>query len=101
MAQLKIPKSFQLLGHTYKVKVVSKVDKGDDSWGQLDPHKKVLKLRNFYLDEADKEVFIETFFHELIHAILFELEYNKESNNEEFVERVGRGLHQALKTAKY
>lgn len=94
-----IPKSFQLMGHTYKVRIVKKVDK-DDSFGEVIYAKKAIRLKAPSKDTS-VELVEESFFHELVHALLDETEYNKLSNDETFVERLGRALHQAFKTFKY
>lgn len=94
-----IPKSFQLMGHTYKIRIVKKVDK-EDSFGEVIYAKKAIRLKAPSKDTSI-ELVEETFFHELVHAILDETEYNKLSDDEEFVERVGRALHQAFKSFKY
>ncbi len=43
----------------------------------------------------------ETFYHELIHALLQETENPKLSENEKLVEVLGRGLHQIIKSSVY
>lgn len=94
-----VPKSFQLMGHTYKVKAVKKVDK-EGSCGDIVHATKTIRLKepnkDFTLDMVE-----ETFFHELTHAILDETMYNQLSDDEVFVERIGRALHQAFKSFKY
>lgn len=97
--EIKIPKSFDLMGHTYKVRQVKKVDK-EDSCGEYISEKKVLRLKKVQKDYP-QSMLEETYFHELLHAVLEECEYTKLSADEKFVERVGRALHQVIKTAKY
>lgn len=96
--EIKIPKSFQLMGHTYKVKLVKKVD-SEDSCGEVNNDTKIIKLKKSN-KAYSQEMVEETFWHELIHAILDEAEYGELSKDEKLVERLGRLLHQALKTIK-
>ena len=94
--EIKIPKSFQLTGHTYKVKLVKKVDK-EDSCGEVLYEKKLIKLRKPTKDYTIQMV-EETLLHEIIHAILYECEYKELSENEELIERLSRAVKQVIKT---
>lgn len=91
----KIPKTFQIFGKTITVKQPWKVDR-EDSRGEWLYEKAVIKLRRS-LNIEEKEV---VFWHETVHSILDTLEYNDLSNDERFVERFSKALHQVLKTAK-
>jgi hypothetical protein len=93
--ELRIPKEFSIFGKTIKVSQPWRVDK-QDSRGEWAFLKSSIRIkRNMPIDE--KEV---VFLHELTHAILDNLEYNDLSNDEEFMERFSRALHQALKSGK-
>jgi hypothetical protein len=93
--ELKIPKSLKIFGKTIKVSQPWKVDK-QDSRGEWIFLKSGIRIkRTLPIDE--REV---VFLHELTHAILDNLEYNDLSNDEDFMERFSRALHQALKTAE-
>lgn len=98
-SSINIPKKFNLLGHTYKVKFVKKVD-SRDSPGDIDPNTKIIRLKKSSKSHS-KDLVEETFFHEMIHGILDELEYGNLSNDEQLVERVGRALHQVFKSSEY
>src|SRR3990167_9614326 len=91
---IKIPKSFQLTGHTYKVKLVKKID-SKDSCGEVDNGTKLIKLKKAQKDYT-VEMVEESYFHELIHSLLDEAEYPELSKDEKLVERLGRLLHQAI-----
>lgn len=93
-----IPGSFQLMGHTYKVKLVKKVDK-QDNYGEIDYEKKLIRLKKL-TKEYNPTMVEEKFFHEMTHAILDELEYTQLSHDEVFIERFSRALYQAIKTAE-
>lgn len=96
--EIKIPKSFQLLGHTYKVRLVKKVDT-EDNYGEIVHEKKLIRLKK-HTSNYTSEMVEEKFFHELLHAALDETEYTNISEDEKFIERVSRALHQAIKTMK-
>ncbi len=96
---MNIPKSFDILGHTYKVKYVKKID-SKGSRGDVDTGKKIIRILKPNKG-ATQDVIDETFYHEMIHAVLDELEYLELSKDEVFVERVARVLHQVFKSAKY
>lgn len=99
MEQLLIPKSFQLVGHTYKIKIVKKVDK-EGSSGEVDISKKTIRLKAPSKDYT-WEMVEETLFHEMVHAMFEEAGHVDLSENEPLVERMGKLLHQAIKTFKY
>lgn len=87
------------MGHTYKVRLVKKVDK-ENSCGEVVYTTKTVRLKKANKD-YNEDMVIETFFHELIHAILDEAEYNNLSDDERLVERMSRLMHQAFKTFRY
>lgn len=96
--ELPIPKKFQILGHTYKVKLLKKVNGGKDH-GEVDDNKKIVRLERESTEQPLSKV-EETWLHEMVHAILDELAYHKLSDDEIFVERFSKALHQALKTSE-
>lgn len=90
-----IPKSFQIFGETYKVKQLIKVHK-DDRWGEHEPTGNVIKIKKS-LNEDQKE---QVYLHEVVHCILTNLSYEELNNDEVFVDRFAKALHQILKTSK-
>lgn len=92
---LLIPKTFEIFGRTYKVLHPHKVDK-EGSLGECDSHNNIIKLRR-NLPKDLKEL---TYLHEVTHAILDSLEYNKLSKDEVFVERFSKALQQVLNSSK-
>ena len=86
------------MGHNCKVKLVKKVNGGKD-YGEWDFDKKIIKLEkineNFSQDQQD-----EYFFHELVHSILDHISYLNLSEDEDFIKRFSRVLHQVFKTMK-
>lgn len=96
--RLGIPRRFQIHGHRITVKILTpagwtrhKFPK--DSVGIYDPTTHVIGLRN---ELGDTEIG-QAFCHELIHALLDEMNH-KLSFNEVFVDNLGSLLHQALQT---
>lgn len=89
----KIPKSFTILGSTFKVLLVDKVDEFD-SWGEC--YIRTIKIKKS-LSLEDKET---TFLHECTHAILDSLGYKELSASEPFVEQVSQIIYQIIKTSK-
>ena len=111
---IEIPKSFQLLGHIYKVEICDKLYETDDAYGDCDVEKKLIRIQKIgSVNRIDKktgkllgtieiteEDFIETFFHELTHVILYNIGEEKLFNNEKFVGLMGRCFMEALKDCK-
>lgn len=90
-----IPKEFEIFGLTFKVTQPWKVDK-EEHWGECSIAKKTIKIKRS-LNQEQKEI---TYLHEVTHAILDCLEYDKLSNDEQFVERFSKALHQVIKSSK-
>jgi hypothetical protein len=96
----RIPRSFQLLGHTIRVEILSvrawqelgeKYD-FDDAVGYFSPTDKLVLIKRGVQSEM-----LHTFAHELLHAILDSMN-SKLSNDEVFVDNFGGLLAQALAT---
>lgn len=94
-----IPKEFILFGEKHKVKQVRSLDKGN-SLGEFDPKNNTIKVKkpskSFTQDQTE-----QAYFHELVHCILDHLGYINQSDDEVFVDRFGKALHQVLKTSVY
>lgn len=99
-----IPKSFQLLGHTITVRIVSKrdwealaeqsddMDEGD--LGYWIPDRNLIVLRR-----QPKSQLLHTFYHELMHAVLFYMN-SPLWTDERFVDNASGLLAQAIHTFK-
>lgn len=95
---MNIPRRFKLFGSSWEVKQPNRVViDGEKCDGYCDASNSVILLRR----NLRREIKEQTFCHELIHAILFSLEFNTLSNNEEFVELVAKALHQVMTTQEY
>ncbi len=90
-----VPKEFLLLGRTYKVSQPTKVD-SKGSLGDCDSATAMIKVRR----NLKKELKEHTYLHEVTHAILDSLGYEKLSMDEKFVDSFSGALYQVLKTAK-
>lgn len=91
--KFKIPSRFMLGGQTYNIRFE---DTGKDANGWFKPKKSTIYIKK---DERFSQDFTESlFFHELSHAILFSICEDKLNENEEFVDRIGKAIHQAIKT---
>jgi hypothetical protein len=85
-----IPKSFNLVGGTWKVKLVE--DMVD--LGRCDP-----AVFTIFLKKGMNPVYMEqTFYHELVHAVLFSM--GKTEHSEEFVDSFGALLHQFTRSQR-
>ena len=92
-----IPKHFHLFGREWSVVNKPKVMyKGESVLGKCDYDKHVIELRS----NLKKDLKEQVYYHELVHAILYCLEYNKLSETEVFVDRVSKALHQVIKTQR-
>lgn len=76
--------SFQLAGSTWTVSLSNDINE----MGYCDPETYNIKIRANLSEQARQA----TFFHELVHAILFTM--GQTNHNEEFVDTFGGFLHQ-------
>ncbi len=114
--QIRIPKEFTLFGHKYKVVVSSSLFDTTSCYGLADDDTKVIEIQDtrevIKRSEEDgvtseyrffitNETMIETFFHELTHAILDALGEEELSNNEKFVNMMGKAWLEIYLSAQY
>ena len=92
-----IPKSFQLMGHTFKVKVTD--DVSDGNVGEYKPQQQEIWVLPVS-DKITKSHQEQTFWHETTHAIFDVLSYPKYYSDEALVDRIGQCLYQIDKTKK-
>lgn len=97
----KIPSSFQLLGHTITVEMREDLQEQADCWGRWTPHKHLIELQ-----VPDKKngitysFIVQTFWHEVTHAILDNVGQSELSGDEGLVDLIGQCIYQVLKTKK-
>lgn len=102
MNEIKIPKEFQLFGQTIKVKFNNKKCGDREAYGSLTfVENKILLATEFDGEKIQKDRQERTFFHELCHAILDNMNEHDLSKDEKFVHNFASLLHQALKTSIY
>lgn len=91
-----IPSSFQLMGHTIKVRVVPEKDWSDDeSVGLWNPQNLTIQVRGGMAEQRMQQAFV----HELVHAILSHFSHPL-NTDEQFVDTFAGLLHQAWTTVK-
>lgn len=89
---MKIPKSFQLMGQTYSVRIVPKPEwKDPEDVGVLDG-----AAREILILKADKATMEQVWLHEVEHAILVAMGRDKLSKDEAFIDVHAAMLHQIL-----
>ena len=76
--------TFNLAGSKWYVNYVVHME----DFGKCDPEKQVISIRM----DMNKQTTEQTFYHELVHAILFTM--GKLNHDEEFVDTFGAFLHQ-------
>ena len=92
----RIPKSFQLMGHTITVQLVDKKDwKYEDDLAYWDPDKNQISIMR-----QSRTQLRHTFWHETMHAVLDAMSH-KLARDEQFVDQVGGLLAQIMDTAEF
>ena len=76
--------TFELAGFKWHVNYVVHME----DYGKCDPEKQIISIRM----DMNKQTTEQTFYHELVHAILFTM--GKLNHDEEFVDTFGASLHQ-------
>ena len=92
-----IPKSFQILGHTIKVKITDNVP--ENSVGEWKGNQNVIHIRPVG-DDMPESLQEQTFWHEVVHCIFSTLNYDKHDKDEQLVDLIAGCLHQIDKTKK-
>jgi len=94
-----IPAKFKLFGSEYDIKINNNLlaELGID--GRHASHTKTILLRTFGDGYHYNPSYIEqTYFHEIIHAILCVCGYDELNKDEKFIECFANALHQVLTT---
>ena len=113
----RFPRSFTLFGHKYRVEFVSDLYHKEDAYGYFDDDTKVLRIQlagpltktvEIRTEEFESvefivtdEMMVETFFHELTHAILYAMDQDELSENEKFVGMFGKALLEIYLYSEY
>lgn len=94
-----IPKSFKLFGQTIRIVWLRTLWKREKAWGVWYANRNVIALQLPVAGlNLSREQLEQTFIHEMIHACLDILEYEKLSSDEKFVDRFANALHQTIVT---
>lgn len=96
--ELNIPKKFNLGGLTIDVELVDYLVKTKGAIGEAKYSEQKILIDTTAAPEESTE---QSFYHELIHYILYVMNKDDLRNNEEFVDVFAHLLYQALKTGNY
>lgn len=92
-----IPKSFKLMGHTIRVVIRDDLLTDADCYGRWWKAKQLIELQSVGGD-LTKSFQLQTFWHEVTHAILETIGEDKRSGDERYVDLWGQMIHQVLTT---
>lgn len=91
-----IPKRFTLVNREYRVQKMAKdVAEAGEQFGDCDRAQGLIRVK--FDNQKNAE---HTFYHELVHALLWTTTKPKLSKNEAFVDSLGAALHQYMQTRK-
>jgi hypothetical protein len=111
--EMKIPKTFYILGKKYNIEMYDDLFEKDGVYGDVDPDLKLIRLQkvgkvgcmeesgNEYIKYVDDDDVLETWLHELVHLILSCMGEDKLYRNEQFVSLFSGMLYQIIKSSKY
>lgn len=95
---MKIPKAFHLFGIRHVVKIVPQSDWQHESECVGIYYEQACEIHLVERSQANME---QAFFHELLHAILTLLGYEKLSDDEQLIDTMASLIHQALGSAEF
>lgn len=99
---MKLPKSFKLFASEYKVVIDNKEVNAADSLGLLSIDNKKLSLATKQDGEdLPYDTILDTFYHEIMHAMFFAINERDLAKNEKIVDILGKLLRQFLETVKF
>ena len=96
---MSIPTSFELFGYTYKVELDQEIWDVDENFGEMMWLQKLIKLVP-WSKTIKREQVEQTFYHELVHAILSDMGKVELSRDDEFVDLFAQLLYQYEKSRK-
>lgn len=94
-----IPRKFELGPHKYRIKFLKTLARRTGNWGLCTPAKQEILLQLPDKDVSESTI-ISTFFHELSHALMYEMGEEELYANEKFVDKLGVLLHQFFISAE-
>jgi len=101
MARLRIPKSLRLMGHDIEVVMVDDLIEECELLGDCDFYENVIRIQTPIPGILTRSQAVQTYYHELLHFAFHLTGYEKESQDEQMVDRIAQLIHQALVSAKY
>ena len=100
--KIAIPSSFSIHGSTYTVEWNEKMSAKDGNNGEIDYNLQKIQIQRTAAGAViHPERVGQVFCHELVHAILFEMDRPELNEDETFVNHFGSHLYQALSTMVY
>ena len=98
---MKIPKKFKLFGQTYTVEIHGDHEDGNDNQGVAQFNKNKIILQDHRSLKRPETKTEQVYLHEVIHIIFNDLNYPKETYNEQMVDQLASCLHQIITTSEY
>ena len=95
-----IPKHFDLLGHTIAVVIRDDLQEDAGCYGRWWQTKQMIELQSTKHGNVTPSFQMQTFWHEVTHAILDNIGSEDLSSDEKFVDLFGQCIHQILKTKR-
>lgn len=92
------PNSFEIFGQTFTVVLKKNLIKKHGALGRCNSEKGWIQIQDPEYTDVSREVLEQTFFHELMHAILDSIGQEELSANENLVDLMGSCMYQAIKT---
>ena len=107
--KFKFPTSFVLFGHRYRVVFSDDLYTKHNRFGDVDSDAKLIRVQTSAEVTSSEDntftipdsVVVETFLHELVHAVLAEMEEDSLYKNEKFVGLFGRALLEVYLSSTY
>jgi hypothetical protein len=99
---MNIPNSFNVFGQIITIEYRKSLYKTHKAIGLWEPNKnRILLQADTDKYPISKDSIEQCLFHEITHVMLDKLGYNRLSEKEELVDRIGAVLHQIITTFKY
>ena len=98
---MEIPKRFKIFGQTIIIEIDSELSNRDDLQGRANYRNNKIILLPDGIADRTKEQVEQTYWHEVLHHILYQLGYDKLNENNVFVDRIANAIHQVITTSEY